>query len=101
MTEAGFDSVWDVLENAPAEAAAMKARSGLMTAIRDAVECWQLTQAVLWNGLPVPSSTHERSDMRDQHQLAHPHVASLTRDSLTNSLKKLPKACSLLKTTFV
>jgi predicted XRE-type DNA-binding protein len=45
MTEVGFDSVWDALENAPAEAAAMKARSGLMTTIRDAVEGRQLTQA--------------------------------------------------------
>ncbi|HEY8332893.1 MAG TPA: XRE family transcriptional regulator [Tardiphaga sp.] len=45
MSEQRFDSVWDALENAPAEAANMKARSGLMIAIRDAVDGWQLTQA--------------------------------------------------------
>ncbi|MDP2409121.1 MAG: XRE family transcriptional regulator [Pseudolabrys sp.] len=44
MTER-FDSVWDALENSPAEAANMKARSGLMIAIRDAVDGWNLTQA--------------------------------------------------------
>jgi predicted XRE-type DNA-binding protein len=44
MTEPRFDSVWDALENSPAEAANMKARSGLMIAIRDAVNGWQLTQ---------------------------------------------------------
>jgi predicted XRE-type DNA-binding protein len=45
MTEQRFDSVWDALENSPAEAANMKARSGLMIAIRDVIEGWQLTQA--------------------------------------------------------
>lgn len=44
MTEARFDSVWDALENSPAEAANMKTRDSLMTAIRDAVESWKLTQ---------------------------------------------------------
>jgi predicted XRE-type DNA-binding protein len=45
MTEPRFDSVWDAFENAPAEAAKMKARAGLMIVIRDAVDGWQLTQA--------------------------------------------------------
>ncbi|MBI5128106.1 MAG: XRE family transcriptional regulator [Rhodopseudomonas palustris] len=45
MTEARFDSVWDALENSPAEAANMKARAGLMIAIREAVDGWKLTQA--------------------------------------------------------
>ena len=45
MTDQRFDSVWDALENSPAEAANMKARSALMIAIRDVVESWQLTQA--------------------------------------------------------
>ena len=45
MTEQRFDSVWDALENSPAEAANMKARSSLMIAIRDVIEGWQLTQA--------------------------------------------------------
>jgi predicted XRE-type DNA-binding protein len=45
MTEECFDSVWDALENSPAEAANMKARSGLMLAIQEAVAGWKLTQA--------------------------------------------------------
>ena len=45
MNEQRFDSVWNALENSPAEAANMKARSSLMLAIRDVVEGWQLTQA--------------------------------------------------------
>jgi predicted XRE-type DNA-binding protein len=45
MTEERFDSVWDALENSPAEAANMKARSGLMIAIQEAVAGWKLTQA--------------------------------------------------------
>ncbi len=45
MTEQRFDSVWDALENSPAEAANMKARAGLMLAIRAAVDVWQMTQA--------------------------------------------------------
>ena len=45
MTGQRFDSVWDALENSPAEAANMKARATLMIAIREAVEGWKLTQA--------------------------------------------------------
>ena len=45
MTEERFDSVWDALENSPAEAANMKARSELMIAIRGVVDGWKLTQA--------------------------------------------------------
>lgn len=45
MTEDRFDSIWDALEDSPGEAANMKARSGLMTAIREAVLGWKLTQA--------------------------------------------------------
>ena len=40
-----FASVWDALEDTPAEAASMKARSELMMAVRDAVESWDITQA--------------------------------------------------------
>jgi predicted XRE-type DNA-binding protein len=57
MTEQRFDSVWDALENSPAEAANMKARAGLMIAIRDAVEGWQLSQAEAAKRLSV---THPR-----------------------------------------
>jgi predicted XRE-type DNA-binding protein len=45
MTERRFDSVWDALENSPAEAANMKARADLMIAVRDVVEGWNVTQA--------------------------------------------------------
>lgn len=45
MTEDRFDSVWDALENSPAEAANMKARSGLMIAIQETIAGWKLTQA--------------------------------------------------------
>jgi predicted XRE-type DNA-binding protein len=41
-----FDSVWDALEDSPAEAANMKARAQLMIAIRERVEGWKVTQAV-------------------------------------------------------
>ncbi len=40
-----FDSVWDALEDSPAEAANMKARSELMIAIQVQIETWKLTQA--------------------------------------------------------
>jgi predicted XRE-type DNA-binding protein len=48
MTEATvriFASVWDALEETPEDAANMRLRSELMTAVRDAIEAWQLTQA--------------------------------------------------------
>ncbi len=45
MTEERFDSVWHALENSPAEAANMRARSDIMIAIRDTVASWKLTQA--------------------------------------------------------
>jgi predicted XRE-type DNA-binding protein len=38
MSEQRFESVWDALENSPAEAANMKARSALMIAIREVVD---------------------------------------------------------------
>ena len=45
MNERRFESVWDAIENTPAEAANMKARSELMIAIRETVDGWKLTQA--------------------------------------------------------
>jgi predicted XRE-type DNA-binding protein len=45
MTNPSFDSVWDAIEDTPAEAAHMKARSGLMIAIGETVNAWNLTQA--------------------------------------------------------
>lgn len=41
----GFASVWDALEDTPAEAENMKIRSGLMMAIRDFIEAKKLSQA--------------------------------------------------------
>jgi predicted XRE-type DNA-binding protein len=40
-----FDSVWDAIEDSPAEAANMKARSDLVIAIRRVVASWKITQA--------------------------------------------------------
>jgi predicted XRE-type DNA-binding protein len=40
-----FASVWDALEETPEDAANMRLRSALTTAVRDAIEAWQLTQA--------------------------------------------------------
>ena len=40
-----FASVWDALEDSPAEAANMRLRSELMIAIRRAVAQWATTQA--------------------------------------------------------
>ena len=39
-----FASVWDALEDTPAEAANMRLRSELMIAVGDAVDGWGLTQ---------------------------------------------------------
>lgn len=39
-----FASVWDALEDSPAEAANMRMRSELMIAIQEAVGVWGLTQ---------------------------------------------------------
>jgi predicted XRE-type DNA-binding protein len=40
-----FANVWEALTNTPEEAAAMTARSQLMSALTDVVERWNLTQA--------------------------------------------------------
>jgi len=45
VTMQTFASVWDALEETPEDAANMRLRSELMTAVRDAIEAWQLTQA--------------------------------------------------------
>jgi len=44
MDDQRFANVWDAVEETPGEAALMKARSGLMIAIREAVAGWKLTQ---------------------------------------------------------
>jgi len=45
MEPDSFASVWDALENSPAEAANMHMRSSLLIAIEQQVRSWQLTQA--------------------------------------------------------
>jgi predicted XRE-type DNA-binding protein len=45
MTTQVFESVWDALEDTPAEAENMKLRSRMMIAIRDAVAAWNVSQA--------------------------------------------------------
>lgn len=45
MTTQVFESVWDALEDTPAEAENMKLRSRLMSAIREAVAAWNVSQA--------------------------------------------------------
>ena len=40
-----FASVWDALEDSPAEAANMRLRSALMIAVQETVAGWGLTQA--------------------------------------------------------
>jgi predicted XRE-type DNA-binding protein len=43
--EQTFASVWDALEDSPAEAANMRLRSDLMIALQEVVAGWGLTQA--------------------------------------------------------
>lgn len=45
MTTQVFESVWDALEDTPAEAENMKLRARMMIAIRDAVAAWNISQA--------------------------------------------------------
>ena len=45
MKEQRFNSVWDAIEDSPAEAASMKARSDVMIAIREVIDNWKVTQA--------------------------------------------------------
>jgi predicted XRE-type DNA-binding protein len=48
-----FASVWDALEDSPAEAANMRLRSELMIAIKQAVKSWDVTQAAAARRLEV------------------------------------------------
>lgn len=40
-----FESVWDALEDSPAEAMNMRMRSGVMVAVQETVAGWGVTQA--------------------------------------------------------
>jgi len=53
MESQTFASIWDAIEDTPAEAANMKARSELMIALQDAVAAWALTQAAAAKRLGV------------------------------------------------
>lgn len=44
MKEKRFKSVWDALEDSPAQSASMKARADVMIAIRKVVDSWRTTQ---------------------------------------------------------
>jgi predicted XRE-type DNA-binding protein len=63
-----FASVWDALENSPAEAANMRLRSELMIAIRQAVMEWGATQAAAARRLEV----------------TQPRLNDLVRDRINN-----------------
>jgi predicted XRE-type DNA-binding protein len=39
-----FEIVWDAIEATPSEAASMKARAEVMTAIRKIIDSWNATQ---------------------------------------------------------
>ena len=56
MDDQQFANVWDAVEQNPGEAAVMKARSGLMIAIQEAVAGWKLTQAEAAKRLGVTQS---------------------------------------------
>jgi predicted XRE-type DNA-binding protein len=45
MTDARFDSVWDALEDTPADALNMKARSEFILAIRAEIAKWKVDEA--------------------------------------------------------
>jgi predicted XRE-type DNA-binding protein len=45
VREQRFKSVWDAIESSPVEAANMKARSDILTAIRKVVDGWDITQS--------------------------------------------------------
>jgi predicted XRE-type DNA-binding protein len=45
MKRQQFDSVWDAIEDSPAEAADMKLKSEVLIAIREVVASWKVTQA--------------------------------------------------------
>jgi predicted XRE-type DNA-binding protein len=53
ITGQAFASVWDALEDTPAEAANMRLRSELMNAIRDAVDGWGLSQSAAAKRLEI------------------------------------------------
>jgi predicted XRE-type DNA-binding protein len=53
MEQDSFANVWEALSETPEEAQSMTARSDLMTAIRNRVKRWNVTQAVAANRLDI------------------------------------------------
>ncbi|MEO0830145.1 MAG: XRE family transcriptional regulator [Pseudomonadota bacterium] len=53
MEVQSFDSVWDAIEDTPAEAANMRLRSELLTAVEQEIRSWGLTQAMAAERLGV------------------------------------------------
>lgn len=53
MESHSFATIWDALEDTPAEAANMRARSELLIALREQIEGWSLTQAAAASRLGV------------------------------------------------
>ena len=45
MKRKKFNNVWDAIEPSAADATSMRARATMMTAIRETVEAWGVTQA--------------------------------------------------------
>jgi predicted XRE-type DNA-binding protein len=41
-----FESVWDAIEDDPAQAARMKALSALLRAVQDEVKAWKVTKSI-------------------------------------------------------
>jgi len=56
MREEAFDSVWDAIEDDPVEVASLKARSGILIAIQDAIDGWALHDAAAAKRLGVTSA---------------------------------------------
>ncbi|MFT4275298.1 MAG: XRE family transcriptional regulator [Rhodopseudomonas sp.] len=77
MSEQRFDSVWDALDNSPADAANMKTRSALLIAVRDVVDDWKLTQAEAAERLGVtqPRMNDLLRGRIDKFSLRHPDGA--------------------------
>lgn len=81
MTSQRFASVWDAIEDTPAEAESMKLRSALMDAIEDAIKAKGWTQAEAAKALGV---TQPRVSA-----LMRGKISMFSLDSLINMLTAL------------
>ena len=76
MMDDKFESIWDALENSPAEAANMKPRAELMIAIQAQITTWGLTQAQAAKRLGL---TQPRLN-----DLIHGRITKFSLDALMN-----------------